>query len=120
KMGATAMTGMVYVDPESGLTNDDLLSAALAADGRPGPFLSRLGGTTFGALPDRSSVVHESPQPYIVSRPSKSRAQPTRTPAGHGTASVALRSLLRGEALARQGRHPAAARVLERARRILG
>ena len=106
RMGIIAMTEMVYVDVEHGPRPDQLFDAARRSNGRPGEFLVRLGASDPGGA-RVSFMVHESVQPYDV--PSRGEAtsvavQPPRTMPG-----VLHRAPERAEALARAGRHGAAA-----------
>jgi DNA-binding NtrC family response regulator/tetratricopeptide (TPR) repeat protein len=112
---------MVFVDPEEGPGTDDLFAAARSADGRPGLFLTRLGAAEFEPHRARRFFVHETSPQYGVDPPATPSliGPPGRSPVLARTAVVALRSADRGAALARQGRHTSAARVLGRATRLL-
>ncbi len=106
-LGAAAMTAMVFVDPGSGPSADELFEAARTADGRPGVFLRTLRAVSFAAHDPRHAVVHEAVQPYQVERPAPTRPGP------------GVDVLPRAERLARAGRHAAACRLLTRAARVL-
>ena len=116
-MGVTAMTGMVFLDAEQGPAADEVFAAARAADGRPGRCLAHLGARPYE--PSRSSavVVHELPQLYDAG-PAQEVRRADSTPERR-TTGVLRRSIDRGEALARRGRHALAQRVLSRATRVL-
>ncbi len=113
-LGVTAMTAMVFRDPDEGPSQDELLLAARRAEGRPGLLLSLLGAEGYDRPLSGSSVVHERPQDYVVQGPAP-RPSESSAPA----AAIGLRAARRGEALARDGRHASAMRVLTRASRLL-
>ncbi len=115
-MGVTAMSGMVFLDPEQGPRPEEVFAAARAADGHPGRCLASLGAGAFEPAPMCSMAVHEAPQPYDAGA---SLAPPSRPGPARPVAGVSGRSCERGEALARRGRHAAAQRLLSRAARVL-
>jgi DNA-binding NtrC family response regulator/tetratricopeptide (TPR) repeat protein len=120
-MGRTAMTGMVYVDPDYGPTAAEILEAARRSEGCPGHFVSYL---TRGDLGDssRSFMVHESPEPYLTEPvPRPAAGEPASRPAAAHSriGSVLWRAGSRAGMLQSRGRHTAAARLLTRAARAL-
>jgi DNA-binding NtrC family response regulator/tetratricopeptide (TPR) repeat protein len=117
-MGVTAMTGMVFADPELGPSAEEILEAVRNSEGRPGLCLARLGTREYGPNPARWMTVHESPQPYEVGQHATS-AGLRLPPRQHSSPGVVQRSVERAEALARRGRHAAADRILSRAVRVL-
>ena len=116
-LGVTAMISMIYMDPDFGPNPRELLDAARVADGWPGQFLKALRAEPHDALEFGSaSTVHESPLPYQVHRVGEESMH--KLPARR-LASVLARAERRAELLAGCGRHGAAARLLERAIRVL-
>jgi DNA-binding NtrC family response regulator/tetratricopeptide (TPR) repeat protein len=116
RMGIMAMTQMVFVDAECGPSADELFASARKAHGRPGEFLALLGACARRGDRQHSMAVHESVQPYeLLDR------HPAPAPLGRrrGLPGALHRAPERGEALARAGRHGAAARLLRRALRVL-
>ena len=116
-MGVTAMSRMVFVDPEQGPRPEEVFAAARGAEGRPGRCLASLGACAFEPLRTSAMVVHELPQLYAAGPAAP--AQPVDRPANRRTAGLLQRSIDRGEMLARRGRHASAHRVLARATRVL-
>jgi DNA-binding NtrC family response regulator/tetratricopeptide (TPR) repeat protein len=116
-MGVTAMSRMVFVDPEQGPRPEEVFAAARGAEGRPGRCLASLGACAFEPLRTSAMVVHELPQLYAAGPAAP--AQPVDRPANRRTAGLLQRSIDRGEMLARRGRHASAHRVLSRATRVL-
>jgi DNA-binding NtrC family response regulator/tetratricopeptide (TPR) repeat protein len=114
-LGISAMTSMIYIDPDLGPSAQEVFAAARVADGWPGQLLSALRAEPLDAHEAASaSTVHESHAPYVVSRaPEVERRRPRRL------ASVLARAEHRAEHLAARGRHGAAIRLLERAVRVL-
>ena len=111
RMGVAAMTAMVHLDREWGLTPDDILAAAREAEGRPGLLVARLAG---GREPAASAmVVRETAPAYgAANDPAPARAM--------GRLSAVLRGAgARAARLSDRGRHAAAARVLSRAMRVM-
>jgi DNA-binding NtrC family response regulator/tetratricopeptide (TPR) repeat protein len=118
RMGVIAMSGMVFVDPEQGPRPDELLMAAREAEGRPGCCLAALGAYAFDRVRSATMFVHEAPQPYAADRPIGISRSIERPP-NRRTTGLLLRSIERGEALVRRGRHESAHRVLSRSTRVL-
>ena len=116
-MGVTAMTGMVFLDPEQGPAPDEVFAAARAADGRPGRCLAHLGARPYEPIRSSALVVHELPESYDAGRARDAQRGDPRPE--RRTTGVLRRSIDRGEALARRGRHAVAHRVLSRATRVL-
>jgi DNA-binding NtrC family response regulator len=116
-MGITAMTSMVYVDPDYGPPKNDVFEAARRAEGNPARFLAEL-----GAVPDELPAapvftVHESPAPYS---PDVARVRAEEAPSGRSRiGSVLWRASSRAAMLEARGRHAAAGRLLARAARVL-
>ena len=111
-MATRALVGMVYADAAEGPSPEELFNAARAADGRPGLFLRTLTGDF--DVPERPMTVHETAAQYVVDD------IPLVSPTGSGRVlGAALRAIPRAVAMARSGRHAAAARALERALRVL-
>lgn len=118
-----ALVGMVFLPagaahgtPPGGLrplTEAELFEAARHAGGLPGIFLSRLRGDY--PAPSRPMVVHETSPRYVVEAP----AAILPPVVGGRVLGSALRAVPRAAALARAGRHGAAARVLTRGLRVL-
>jgi len=116
RMGVAAMTGMVFIDREHGPGIDDVFAAAKLADGRPGSCIDRLGAGSYEPVGPRRYAVHETPQSYgetTVIAPVHTNAERE-----HRVAAVLRRSLDRGDALVRRGRHVSAERLLSRAIRV--
>ncbi len=110
-MGVTAMTSMVFVDPEMGPDESDLFAAARRSGGSPGRLLSELGLESAPGPPRRMSLVRETAPAYIttpVIAPSPPRAARSILSAGDRAGRMAAR-----------GRHAGAARLLTRAARVL-
>jgi len=128
-MGRSAMTTMIYVDPDYGPSEADILDAVRAAEGAPGRFVSYLSRAENDAA--AGFTVHETPAVYIsdtaaktdatVPHPSPVRNEPTNLqPARRSRiGSVLWRARSRASALHARGRHAAAARLLIRAARAL-
>ena len=116
-MGVTAMSGMVFVDPEQGPRPEEVFAAARRAEGRPGLCLASLGAYAFEPIKTTAMVVHELPQLYEAVP--GALARPVDRPVSRRTASLLKRSIDRGELLASRGRHASAHRVLSRATRVL-
>ena len=116
RMGVAAMTGMVFVDREHGPRVDDVFAAARLADGRPGSCVDRLGAGSYEPARQHVDTVHEASQSYGDAR----AIAPVETHAvrQHRIDGVLRRSLDRGEALVRRGRHVCAERLLSRAIRV--
>jgi DNA-binding NtrC family response regulator/tetratricopeptide (TPR) repeat protein len=112
-MEMPAMTGMIYVDRDCGPSTDDIIEAARAAGGYPGPFLRALRGTQVEARAARTWMVHESAPSYTVQRPGQEAA--TR----RGIGRPLLQATERAARLAAAGRHASAIRLLTRASRVL-
>jgi DNA-binding NtrC family response regulator len=118
-----ALVGMIFLPtrgadgtPPGGLrplTEEELFEAARHAGGLPGIFLSRLRGEY--PAPSRPMVVHETSPRYVVEAP----AAMLPPVVGGRVLGSALRAVPRAAALARAGRHGAAARVLTRGLRVL-
>jgi DNA-binding NtrC family response regulator/tetratricopeptide (TPR) repeat protein len=108
-----AMTGMIYVDRDCGPSTDDIIEAARAAGGYPGPFLRALRGTPIEARAARTWMVHETAPSYAVQRPGPNAA--TR----RGIGRPLLQATERAARLAASGRHASAIRLLTRASRVL-
>ena len=109
-----ALMGMVFASATEGPAEQELFDAARLADGRPGAFLAYL---TADATPAGrgAALVHETPQEYGPDMvPAPAAAPPVAR-----TLSAVLRAAARAERLASRGRHAAAARLLERAARVL-
>jgi tetratricopeptide (TPR) repeat protein len=127
-MGRTAMTGMVYIDPDYGPTPEEILDAARRSEGCPGRFVSDL---TRGAPFETGTAftVHEAPEAYLPDPPSRETGVPASAPASRTApaeavsksriGSVLWRAGGRAAMLQTRGRHAAAARLLSRAARAL-
>jgi DNA-binding NtrC family response regulator/tetratricopeptide (TPR) repeat protein len=113
-LGITALTAMVYLDRDCGPAPDELFAAAREAAGRPGLFLERLHAARFGERAARACVVHESGPGYDFQPEARSAPAPAR-PAGR----TLLDAPSRAGRLAARGRHASAARLLQRASRVL-
>jgi len=122
-MGTTAMTSMIYLDPDYGPRERDVFEAAQRAEGAPGRFVEHLRGMSFDQ-PASVFAVHESATPYgQEDGPGgsvRSRAEPrspgrTRSRIGSALWQAGSRAAL----LEARGRHGAASRLLARAARVL-
>ena len=119
-MAVRALVGMVFARAGTGPSEAELFTAARAAGGLPGVFLSRLTGEY--PPPSRPMVVHESAAAYGVPLPAETascRAAGEPPTIGGRLLGSALRAGPRGMALARSGRHAIAVRVLTRGFRVL-
>jgi len=113
-MGASALTAMMYVDPDCGPTRDELVDAVRESAGRPGVLLERLRAASFDDHVPRMVLVHESSPAYVL------RSSPPSAPRGSRGVGRALRDAPeRGARLAVRGRHASAVRLLTRAGRVL-
>jgi len=113
-MGVTAMTAMVFVDPDCGPSHDELFNAARDAAGRPGAFLESLRASNFGDRVARVAVVHESSPDYVFQPTAPVSASRIR-----GVGRALLDAPGRAARLAERGRHASAVRLLTRASRVL-
>jgi DNA-binding NtrC family response regulator len=127
-MGRSAMTSMVYVDPDYGPTAAEILDATRRAEGCPARLVSLL--SRGNALESsRGFTIHESAEAYggetaVSGTPLEPAAPPVspHPPAAAARSrmgSVLWRAGSRAAALQQRGRHAAAARLLARAARAL-
>ena len=116
-LSVRSLIGMVFVDSETGPTEQELFEAARLAEGRPGAFLAQLTSACADTSRDSTLVIHETPQEYIVTDPQPCTVTTQQSPGR--TLQAALRATARAEALAARGRHAAAGRLLLRASRVL-
>jgi DNA-binding NtrC family response regulator/tetratricopeptide (TPR) repeat protein len=108
-----AMVRMVFALTDLDPREDELIDAARAADGLPGVFIERLSGLyrhSSGAM-----VIHETAPQYVV----EPIPEPEPATIGGRVLGAALRASDRARRLAAIGRHAMAARLLERAIRVL-
>ncbi|HVL66571.1 MAG TPA: sigma 54-interacting transcriptional regulator [Vicinamibacterales bacterium] len=112
-MPVSSLVEMVRADPSFASCEEEVRAIAARADGLPGRFLALLSGG--GPAKGGTMMVHESPAQYVVDLPASSAALPV----GGRVLGSALRAVPRAVLLARSGRHTAAARALDRGRRVL-
>jgi DNA-binding NtrC family response regulator len=110
RLGVTAMHAMIYRDPHDGPTAAALEQEVREADGRPGLLVERLCAPP-GPGRRMLSLVREATPAYVPV------PVPPSPPRRLGAALA--RAPQRGEQLARDGRHGAAIRLLQRAARVL-
>ena len=115
-MGVTAMVSMVFVDRESGPTQQRLADAARRSEGNPTRYLTALKAYRVKSTPSTSFIVHESSPPYVVeSAPPLSQPSQAVARRSSSVASAAERAAR----LASSGRHAVAIRLLTRATRVM-
>jgi transcriptional regulator with AAA-type ATPase domain/tetratricopeptide (TPR) repeat protein len=116
-LGVTAMTCMIYIDPEFGPSAKEVIAAARVADGWPGRLLAGLHAEAFDTDGGSTSLmVHETAAPYAVSDESVARGARVSTP--RRIESALIRAERRAVTLANRGRHAQAVRLLDRAVRL--
>ena len=117
-LGATAMTSMIFIDPELGPLPREVFEAARVSDGWPGQLLGALRAEPLDlegpALP---MTVHETAAPYSVDGQASAPANVITRP--RRMESALTRAGRRALGLAATGRHAHAIRLLERAARLL-
>ena len=118
RMGVTAMSAMIFLDPEQGPNPAELLDALRLADGRPGVVLEHLGSKEYEPLRSAPLLVHEMPQRYGVS--GSVAAVGENSINQRRTDALVERTITRADALVLRGRHLSAMRLLSRATRVLG
>ena len=117
RMTDAALVAMVVAIDREPPNPKELKAAARLVDGRPGAFVTALSAAYSGTR-ERAMTVHERPARYDAG--SVVQAPITAPPLIAGRIlGAALRATDRASALERSGRHGAAARVLERGRRVL-
>ncbi len=125
RMDAAALTRMVYLEDDNLPTLEELSDAARHAGGWPGLFLARLEGRAGRpggagrAGGSTAMVVHEMSPAYEVSPSAATPARPVPGTAPRPPSGILRRAPERARGLARAGRHAAAARLLDRAQRVL-
>jgi transcriptional regulator with GAF, ATPase, and Fis domain/tetratricopeptide (TPR) repeat protein len=113
-MGVTALSTMVYLDPDRGPTPGEVWDAARRAGGNPGRFLADLRVARYPEVRQTPLVVHEMPPPYAVGEPGPREPAPARRESRRLSAAPE-----RAARLADRGRHASAIRLLTRAIRVL-
>jgi DNA-binding NtrC family response regulator/tetratricopeptide (TPR) repeat protein len=113
RLGVTAMSAMVFVEPATGPSPEELFEAIRYADGRPGRLVEYLRGFRVDPRMARATLVHETTPAYVVAHEPAAPASQRRM----GT--VLLRARARATRLAACGRHAEARRLLARAIRVL-
>ena len=113
-MSRTALSSMVFVDPDLGPAPDEIEESVRASDGLPGQVVAQLGGFGFDDHVVRIAMVHESSPAYHAA-PSPARMVDHKGALGRLLADAPGR----GARLAEHGRHAAAIRLLSRAGRVL-
>jgi DNA-binding NtrC family response regulator len=117
RLGFTAMTSMIYIDPDFGPSAPEIMAAARSADGWPGQLMAGLRADSFDSEPLATPLmVHETAARYVaggdtVTRPPEARPERRLT-------SALARAERRALALANNGRHAQAIRLLDRAGRL--
>jgi DNA-binding NtrC family response regulator/tetratricopeptide (TPR) repeat protein len=116
RLGVTAMTSMIYIDPDFGPSAGEIFDAARSASGWPGQFLATLRADSFdGDAGTTAMTVHETAAEYGVDG-AAARTGTVRTL--RRIASVLGRAERRAWSLAHSGRHAQAVRLLDRAVRL--
>jgi len=113
RLSIEAMVRMVFALTDLDPREEELMDAARSADGLPGVFVERLSGLYSHS--SGSIVIHETAPAYVV-EPIPEPEPPT---IGGRVLGAALRAGVRSRLLAAGGRHAMAARLLERAIRVL-
>jgi DNA-binding NtrC family response regulator/tetratricopeptide (TPR) repeat protein len=117
RMSDAALVAMVVAIDREPPDPKELKAAARLVDGRPGAFVAAL-SAAYARTRERALTVHELPARYDV--PAVGPAPVADPPLIAGRIlGAALRAVDRASNLERSGRHEAAARVLERGRRVL-
>ena len=115
-MGVTAMISMVFVDTESGPSEQRLADAAHRSQGNPARYLRALKAYRPEPNTENAFVVHESSPPYVVdSTPAAGLPASSVVPRSTSVRSATERAM----GLAARGRHAVAIRLLTRASRVL-
>jgi DNA-binding NtrC family response regulator len=117
RLGVTAMTSMIYIDPDFGPSPREIFVAARSASGWPGQLLAGLRAESFDCDARTAAMtVHETAAEYVVDEGIRSAA----TVSKQGRIASALgRAERRALSLANSGRHAQAVRLLDRAVRLL-
>jgi hypothetical protein len=116
-MEISAMTNMIFADPEMPADDRALVDAARSAFGRPGAFLDALRALPFDIPHAHVMMVHETPGVYQPERDARHDPPPPRP--RRRIASVVATAEQRASALLRARRHASAVRLLRRAARVL-
>jgi DNA-binding NtrC family response regulator/tetratricopeptide (TPR) repeat protein len=116
-MEISAMTNMIFADPEMPADDRALVDAARSAFGRPGAFLDALRALPFDIPHAHVMMVHETPGVYQPER--DARHDPPQPRPRRRIASVVATAEQRASALLRARRHASAVRLLRRAARVL-